>query len=83
MGQVVEVMPYTARVLLLTDSTHSIPVQVNRNGLRAVASGTGNPERLELRHSPTPPTSRKATCWSAPASASGSRPATRWPPSRK
>ncbi|MBU0520847.1 MAG: rod shape-determining protein MreC [Pseudomonas mandelii] len=50
MGQVVELMPYTSRVLLLTDTTHSIPVQVNRNGLRAIASGTGNPERLELRH---------------------------------
>ncbi|MWV15565.1 rod shape-determining protein MreC [Pseudomonas sp. L-22-4S-12] len=50
MGQVVEVMPYAARVLLLTDTSHSIPVQVNRNGLRAIASGTGNPERLELRH---------------------------------
>lgn len=50
MGQVVELMPYTSRVLLLTDPTHSIPVQVNRNGLRAIASGTGNPERLELRH---------------------------------
>ncbi|WP_245586787.1 rod shape-determining protein MreC [Pseudomonas cremoricolorata] len=50
MGQVVELMPYTSRVLLLTDSTHSIPVQINRNGLRAIASGTGNPERLELRH---------------------------------
>ncbi|MBS7663870.1 rod shape-determining protein MreC [Pseudomonas lalucatii] len=50
MGQVVEVMPYTSRVLLLTDTAHSIPVQVNRNGLRAIASGTGNPERLELRH---------------------------------
>lgn len=50
MGQVVELMPYTSRVLLLTDATHSIPVQVNRNGLRAIASGTGNPERLELRH---------------------------------
>ena len=50
MGQVVEIMPYTARVLLLTDSTHSIPVQVNRNGLRAIASGAGNPESLDLRH---------------------------------
>ncbi|MGV8844313.1 MAG: rod shape-determining protein MreC [Pseudomonas sp.] len=50
MGQIVEVMPYSARVLLLTDTSHSIPVQVNRNGLRAIASGTGNPERLELRH---------------------------------
>lgn len=50
MGQVVEVLPYSSRVLLLTDTTHSIPIQVNRNGLRAIASGTGNPERLELRH---------------------------------
>ena len=49
MGQVVEVMPYTARVLLITDATHSLPVQVNRNGLRAIASGTGNNEWLELR----------------------------------
>jgi len=50
MGQVVEVLPYAARVLLLTDVTHSIPVQVNRNGLRAIAVGTGNPDYLELRH---------------------------------
>ncbi len=50
MGQVVEVMPYSARVLLLTDSTHGIPVQVNRNGLRAIANGTGNPGLIELRH---------------------------------
>lgn len=50
MGQVVEVMPYAARVLLITDVTHSIPVQVNRNGLRAIAVGTGDPDYLELRH---------------------------------
>lgn len=50
MGQIVEVMPYSSRVLLLTDSSHSIPVQINRNGLRVIATGTGNPESLELRH---------------------------------
>ena len=50
MGQVIELMPYTSLVLLLTDTAHSIPVQVNRNGLRAIASGTGNQEGLELRH---------------------------------
>ncbi len=48
MGQVIEVMPYTSRVLLITDSNHSVPVQVNRNGLRAIASGTGNLESIEL-----------------------------------
>lgn len=49
MGQVVEVMPFNARVLLITDTSHSLPVQVNRNGLRAIASGAGNNEWLELR----------------------------------
>lgn len=50
MGQVVEVMPYSARILLITDQQHSIPVQVTRNGLRAIASGTGNLAAVELRH---------------------------------
>lgn len=50
MGQVIEVMPYSARVLLLTDSNHSLPIQVTRNGLRAIASGTGNPDAIELRY---------------------------------
>jgi len=49
-GQVVEVMPFSARVLLMTDATHSLPVQVTRNGLRAIASGTGNPDIIELRY---------------------------------
>lgn len=30
---------------------HSVPVQVNRNGLRAIASGSGS-DYLELRHVP-------------------------------
>jgi len=50
MGQVVEVLPFSARVLLITDSSHSLPVQINRNGLRAIATGTGNSDWLELRH---------------------------------
>jgi len=50
LGQVVELMPQSARVLLLSDNNHSIPVQVSRNGLRAIASGTGDPARLELHH---------------------------------
>ncbi|WP_434556782.1 rod shape-determining protein MreC [Thiopseudomonas acetoxidans] len=49
-GQVVEIMPFSARVLLMTDTTHSLPVQVTRNGLRAIASGTGNPDTVELRY---------------------------------
>ncbi|WP_110186877.1 rod shape-determining protein MreC [Pokkaliibacter plantistimulans] len=52
MGQVVEVGPYTSRVLLITDAAHAIPVQVNRNGLRAIAFGEGVPGVLSLEHVP-------------------------------
>ena len=50
MGQVVEVSPNSARVLLITDATHAIPVQVNRNGVRAIAEGIGRLDSLQLRH---------------------------------
>lgn len=40
MGQVVEVTPITSWVLLITDPQHATPVQLNRNGMRAIASGT-------------------------------------------
>jgi rod shape-determining protein MreC len=50
MGQVVEVSSDTARALLITDVTHSVPVQVNRNGVRAIAEGTGALGSLEIRN---------------------------------
>ncbi|MEX2132266.1 MAG: rod shape-determining protein MreC [Pseudohongiellaceae bacterium] len=40
MGQVVEVLPFTSWILLITDSHHVTPVQVNRNGERALARGS-------------------------------------------
>jgi len=40
MGQVDEVLPFTSWVLLITDSHHVTPVEVNRNGERALARGT-------------------------------------------
>lgn len=50
MGQVVEVSAHYAFVLLITDATHAIPVQITRNGSRFVAEGTGNLFELNLRH---------------------------------
>ncbi len=50
MGQVIEVAPNSSRVLLITDATHALPVQVNRNGVRAIAEGIGRLDRLALRH---------------------------------
>jgi len=52
MGQVTHVNPFTSTVLLITDASHGLPVQVNRNGLRTVALGTGQIDRLELPHLP-------------------------------
>lgn len=50
MGQVTRVDPLSATVLLITDASHGLPVQINRNGLRTVARGTGFIDRLELSH---------------------------------
>lgn len=51
-GQVTHINPFSASVLLITDATHALPVQVNRNGLRTIALGTGLINRLELPHLP-------------------------------
>lgn len=40
-GQVVRVFPLTSEVSLLTDKEQAIPIQVQRNGLRAVLEGAG------------------------------------------
>ncbi len=52
MGQIVHVGPFSSTVLLLTDPSHAIPVQINRNGLRSVAVGTGQSHILQLEHLP-------------------------------
>jgi rod shape-determining protein MreC len=52
-GQVARVGQLTSEVILLSDATHAIPVQVNRNGLRTVAVGTGDTGRLKLPYLPT------------------------------
>ncbi|UTF61921.1 rod shape-determining protein MreC [Gilvimarinus sp. DA14] len=49
-GQVTEVGPDSARVLLVSDPSHALPVQVNRNGVRSIAEGTGDLHQLKLRH---------------------------------
>jgi rod shape-determining protein MreC len=40
--------PLSAEVILLSDPEHAIPVHVNRNGLRTIATGTGQPTTLAL-----------------------------------
>ena len=52
-GQVTRVFPMTAEVTLLTDKEQSLPVQISRNGLRAIAFGGSEPMTLELRFLPS------------------------------
>jgi rod shape-determining protein MreC len=48
-GQVTRVHPLLSEVTLVTDRDQAIPVQVIRNGLRAIAFGGGASGTLELR----------------------------------
>lgn len=52
MGQVVHMGGFSSTVLLISDPSHAIPVQVSRSGLRSTAFGTGNSQLLELRYIP-------------------------------
>lgn len=47
-GQVSKVNAQTAEAILISDAEHAIPVQSNRSGLRTIAVGTGDPDRLTL-----------------------------------
>jgi len=53
MGQVISVTPFSSTVLLITDTSHALPVQVLRNGLRTIAVGTGRIDELKLPYLPT------------------------------
>ena len=45
-------LPLTAEVTLLTDRSSTLPVEIRRNGVRAVAYGAGRAGLIELRFLP-------------------------------
>lgn len=51
-GQVTRVYPFTSEVTLITDKELSIPIQIERNQLRAIAFGGGN-NTLDIPYLPT------------------------------
>jgi len=54
MGQIITVHKNHSTALLITDSNHALPVQVLRNGLRSIAEGRADYNRLNLKFvSPT------------------------------
>ncbi len=48
MGQTVHVNANSSTVMLITDASHALPVQIDRNGLRANAFGTGKINYLDI-----------------------------------
>ena len=54
MGQIIDVHKRHSPALLITDSSHALPVHVLRNGLRSIAEGNADYNRLSLKFvSPT------------------------------
>jgi rod shape-determining protein MreC len=47
-GQVIRTGRNTAQAVLISDPDHALPVEVSRNGLRTIAVGTGEFDRLDL-----------------------------------
>jgi rod shape-determining protein MreC len=47
-GQVIEAGLLSSQCVLISDPDHALPVEVNRNGLRTIAVGTGEYDRLDL-----------------------------------
>lgn len=52
LGQVMSVGHTTARVLLISDQSHSLSLRAERNDIRVLARGTGDLQRLELMFIP-------------------------------
>ncbi len=47
-GQITHASPVSSEAVLISDASHAVPVEVNRNGLRTIAVGTGEAEKLSL-----------------------------------
>ena len=47
-GQVIRTSPMKSEAILISDPGHALPVEINRNGLRTIAYGTGEFARLDL-----------------------------------
>ncbi|MGD8746799.1 MAG: rod shape-determining protein MreC, partial [Gammaproteobacteria bacterium] len=51
-GQITRVEPYSSEAILISDPGHATPVEINRNGLRTIALGTGDSSRIVLPYLP-------------------------------
>jgi rod shape-determining protein MreC len=51
-GQISSVFPETSEVVLLIDKKMSVPIEIQRNGLRAITNGNGQNEMISLSYLP-------------------------------
>ena len=51
-GQISNVFPETSEVTLIIDKKMSVPIQIQRNGLRAITNGNGQSETISLSYLP-------------------------------
>lgn len=51
-GQISSVYPETSEVTLIIDKKMSVPIQIQRNGLRAITNGNGQNETISLSYLP-------------------------------
>ena len=52
LGQIVETLPNTSTVMLITDASHALPIAVERTGMRAIARGDREAGMLSLPNIP-------------------------------
>ncbi len=51
-GQIIDIGPLSSQALLISDPQHIFSVQVNRNGIRGLAQGTGSFQSLNILNIP-------------------------------
>lgn len=51
-GQVIDVLPLSSSIMLITDPNHAIPIEINRTGLRTIATGNGAQNTITLPYLP-------------------------------
>jgi rod shape-determining protein MreC len=51
-GQIIRVHPLSAEIMLITDPSHAVAVEISRNGLRTIAFGNGQYNQLKLPYLP-------------------------------
>lgn len=51
-GQIANVTPWTSDAILITDTHHALPIQIDRTGQSTIAQGSGTFHRLDLLYLP-------------------------------